>query len=327
VSPGELLLILLFLTSSAFLSLSEISLVGISKIRLRHLVEKGSRRAKIVQGLVSQIDTVITTILVGSNFINAALTGLLTAACISWLGEGVGVLVASLLAGGMILLLTDIIPKVYAARYADRVSLQVAPVMRGLVSLFRPMGQGVTRLSHVALKTMGISMPSRSPLVTEEEIKLMIEMGKEEGVLGEEERMMLHRIFAFGDLKARDVMIPREQMVALPLSATPEEVLDLLTEEGHSRVPVYEGSLDTIRGILYAQGLLHLWRHQELIVLPDLLHAAYTVPETKRVTELLQEFQRMHVQIAIVTDAQGQTAGLVTLEDLLEEIVGEIGGV
>ena len=138
---------------------------------------------------------------------------------------------------------------------------------------------------------------------------------------------MLHRIFEFGDTLVKDVMIPREQMVALPLSATPEEVLDLLTEEGHSRVPVYEGSLDTIRGILYAQGLLHLWRHQELIVLPDLLHAAYTVPETKRVTELLQEFQRMHVQIAIVTDAQGQTAGLVTLEDLLEEIVGEIGGV
>lgn len=138
---------------------------------------------------------------------------------------------------------------------------------------------------------------------------------------------MLHRVFEFGDTLVKDVMVPREQMVSLPITATTEELLDLLVEEGHSRVPVYEGDLDHIRGILYAQDLLHLWRHQELVLLADLLHAAFTVPDTKRVTELLQEFQRLHVQIAIVVDAQARTVGLVTLEDLLEEIVGEIGGV
>ena len=324
MSIFEWLLVILFLGISAFLSLSEISLVGISKIRLRHMVDRGVQGAKAAHRLVSQLDEVITTILVGSNFVNAAVTSIVTVACIYWLGEGLGVVVSSILAGTLILLFTDIIPKVYAVGHADRVSLQVAPVMGVLVDFFRPIARWVTRLTHWCLKLMGITMPVRSPLVTEEELRLMIELGKEEGVLGEHERMMLHRIFEFGDLRVRDVMIPRDHMVMVNEGAAHDEVLTILTEQGHSRIPVYRDSSDRVTGVLYAQELLHIWREGWLIVLQDLIHPPFEVPPDRRVTELLQDFQKRRVQIAIVVDAQGRVLGLVTLEDLMEEIVGQI---
>jgi len=321
----ELLLVIFFLGFSAFLSLSEIALVGISKIRLRHMVDRGVRWASTVQKLVTHLDQVITTILVWSNFINAGLTSLVTAACILWLGETAGIAVASVAAGTMVLVLTDIFPKVYAARYADHVSLRVAPAMWFLVPVCRPISQIVTRLTHSALRIVGVAMSARSPLVTEEELRIMIEVGKEEGVLGEHERRMLHRIFEFGDLKVKDVMVPLEQMVVVHEGATHDDMLTVLTEEGHSRIPVYRGSPDRITGIIYAQELLHIWREGWLIVLQDLVHPPYEVSPDIRVTELLQEFQRRRIQIAIVVDKEGRALGMATLEDLTEEIVGEIG--
>lgn len=324
MSLWDFFLILLFMTASAFLSLSEISLVGISKVRLRHMVDRGIRGAKAAGKLVSQLDQVITTILVWSNFINAALTSLVTAACLAWLGEKSGIAVAALLSGALILLFTDILPKVYAARHADQVSLRVAPAMWLLVRLFGPVSQWMTKFTNAALRFLGARTPARSPLVTEEELKLMIEMGKEEGVLGEHERMMLHRIFEFGDLKVQDVMIPRNQMVMVPQGATHDEVLTVLTEQGHSRIPVYGDSPDRVTGVLYAQEILHIWREGWLIVLEDLIHPPFEVSPQMRVAELLQEFQKRRLQIAIVVDPQGKALGLATLEDLMEEIVGDI---
>jgi len=324
MSLGDFFLILLFITASAFLSLSEIALVGISKVRLRHMVDRGVRGAKAAQNLASQLDQVITTILVFSSFMNAALAGLVTAACIGSFGERIGVVVATLAAGSIILLAVDILPKVYAVAHADQVSLWVSPPMGLLVRIFRPFSRGVTRLTHWIFRLAGIPAPARSPLVTEEELKLMIEMGKEEGVLGEHERMMLHRIFEFGDLKVKDVMIPRNQMVMVPQGATHDEVLTVLTEQGHSRIPVYGDSPDRVTGVIYAQEILHIWREGWLIVLEDLIHPPFEVSPQMRVAELLQEFQKRRLQIAIVVDPQGKALGLVTLEDLMEEIVGEI---
>jgi len=149
-------------------------------------------------------------------------------------------------------------------------------------------------------------------------------VGKEHGVLSEEERTLLHRIFEFGDLKVEDVMVPREEMVAVHDNATHEEVLTVLTEKGHSRVPVYHESPDRIVGIIYAQEILHIWREGWLIVLQDLIHPPFEVKPGSRVIDLLRDFQRKHLQIAIVVDDQGKALGLATLEDLFEEIVGEI---
>ncbi len=324
MSSLEIALLILFIAASAFMSLAEISLVGISKIRLHHMVTRGVRRAKMVQGLVSRLDHVITTILVWSNFINAALTSLLTAACIYWFKGDKGVFIAALLSGSVILLFTDILPKVYAARFAERVALGVAPAMWVFVRFSRPVSETMNKLINAILKFVGVPVSDRSPLVTEEELKLMIELGRKEGFLGEHERKLLHRIFEFGDLKVKDVMVPRDQMVTVQDSADHEEVLRVLTEEGHLRVPVYRDSPDHIVGIIYAQELLHIWREGWLIVLQDLIHPPFEVSADARVVDLLEEFQRNRIQIAIVVDQNKKAVGLVTLEDLVEEIVGEV---
>ncbi len=319
-----LLLILVLLAISFFLALSEMALVALSKLRLRHLVARGARNAQLVQRLVNRMDEVITSLVATNNFINTALSSLGAALCIAWLGPRWGILAATLLMGTLIVAIGEITPKVFAIRHADRLALLLAPAVAILLKVVGPATRIFTLFSNGLLKLFGVEMRQRSPLVTEEEIKIMIEVGKEHGVLSEEERTLLHRIFEFGDLKVEDVMVPRDQMVAVHDKATHDEVLTVLTEKGHSRVPVYRDSPDRIVGIIYAQEMLHIWREGWLITLQDLLHPPFEVKPESRVVDLLKDFQRKRLQIAIVVDAQGRALGLATLEDLFEEIVGEI---
>lgn len=321
---GWLLLIGFLLAFSAFLSLAETSLVGISKLRLHHMVEQGMKRALGLQQLIRRMDQVLTSIILADSFTNTAVTAMGTALCIAWLGPQWGVLVATFLMGTVIILLGEIAPKVFAFRHAERVALAVTPWTRALVWVLRPVTSLFTFLSNTLLRLMGVETKPRSPLLTEEELKLMIELGRKEGLLEEHERMLLHRIFEFGDLKVKDVMIPSSHMVTVAESASHAEVLRVLTEEGHSRIPVYRGQPDQVIGVIYAQEILHIWQEGNLIILQDLIHPPFTVSPDQRVSDLLQEFQRKHVQIAMVVGGEGRALGLVTLEDLIEEIVGEI---
>ena len=320
-----LVLILVLLAISFFLALAEMAIVALSKLRLRHLVARGARNAHLLQRLVNRMDEVIASLVTTNNFINTALSSLGTALCIAWFGARWGILLATLVMGTVIVALGEITPKVFAIRHADRLALLLAPVVAVLLRVVGPATRIFTIFSNGLLRLFGVEMKGRSPLVTEEEIKIMIEVGKEHGVLSEEERTLLHRIFEFGDLKVEDVMIPREQMVAVHDKAGHDEVLTVLTEKGHSRIPVYRETPDRIVGIIYAQEILHIWREGWLIVLQDLIHPPFEVKPETRVVELLREFQRRKLQIAIVVDAQGRALGLATLEDLFEEIVGEIG--
>jgi CBS domain containing-hemolysin-like protein len=152
----------------------------------------------------------------------------------------------------------------------------------------------------------------------------MIEIGKDEGVLSDEERKMLHRIFEFGDTRVRDVMIPKDKMTAVDMKVSSEELLNIFVEKGHARLPVYAGSIDHIEGVVYSHDLLYILRDKGLFLLPDLLHKPYCVLAYMRVNDLLKIFQANKLQIAIVVDEHGKTLGLLTLEDLIEEIVGEI---
>lgn len=319
-----LALILALLASSFFLSLSEMSLVALSKLRLRHLVQRGVRNALPLQKLIHHIDEVITSIVIANNFVNTAISTLGAVLCVAWIGPGKGILLATVLMGTIIILLGEITPKVLAIRRADRMALALIPVLVPLMRLLRPISRWFSLFSNWLLKAVGVEPGPRSPLVTEEEIKIMIELGKEQGVLGEDERTLLHRIFEFGDLKIEDVMIPREEMVCVPRGATHEEVLTVLTEQGHARIPVHGDAPDRIVGIIYAQEMLHIWREGWLITLQDLIHPPFEVRADQRVSDVLREFQKRKVQIAIVVDAAGRALGLVTLEDLIEEIVGEL---
>lgn len=318
------ILLLVMLAISFCLSLAEMALVALSKLRLRHLVAREARNAQLLQRLVNRMDEVITSIVTTNNFINTAISSLGTALCITWLGERWGIVTATLIMGTVIVALAEITPKVFAIRHADRLALLLAPAVAVLLRVVGPVTRIFTMFSNGLLRLCGVAPKPRSPLVTEEEIKIMIEVGKEHGVLSEEERTLLHRIFEFGDLKVEDVMVPRDQMVAVHDKATHEEILTVLTEKGHSRIPVYHDSPDRIVGIIYAQEILHIWREGWLIVLQDLIHPPFEVKPEARVIDLLREFQRKHLQIAIVVDGEGKALGLATLEDLFEEIVGEI---
>lgn len=316
--------LLIFTFLSFFLSASETAIIGLSKIRLRHMVMQGLKRAKSVQGLVTKLDKVIAAILIGNNFVNIAMSAIITAFFVKLLGYNWGIIVSTLASASFILVFCEITPKIIATKHTERIAFFAAPFMQAIIKLLNPLIHIFIGISNFIIKMLKIEPPKRSPLITEEELRLMIEVGKEEGVLSDEERRMLHKIFEFGDIKVKDVMIPKEKMVSVNINFSSDELLDMFVEQGHARLPVYNGTLDNIAGIIYARDLLYILKDRGLFLLQDLLHPAYFVDSGMRVNELLRKFQSEKVQIAIVTDTQKKTLGLVTLEDLLEEIVGEI---
>ncbi len=317
-------LLILMLVCSAFLSCAETALIAVNKIRLHHLVNSGSRRAKIAYDLVTHLDRLISTILVSNNLANIAFSSIVTALCVAAWGDEVGIVLATVIATAVILIFGEITPKLFAVRHAEFATLSLARSISVLVWVMRPMVGIFGGISNAILRAIGAPPGSRTPLVTEEEIRLMIELGRESGAVLEEERRLLHRIFEFGDTVVRTVMVPREAMVAVDVQASQDQLLELLVEEGHSRIPVFRGDLDHVLGVLYARDILYLWRENQLIVIPDLVQPVLFVAPSDRVHRVLQEFQRRHVQIAMVREGQ-RVVGLVTLEDLVEEIIGEIG--
>ncbi|MEI8176007.1 MAG: hemolysin family protein [Candidatus Omnitrophota bacterium] len=314
-----------FFIISFFFSLSETALIGLNKIRLRHMVEKGVKNARTVNRILTQqLERLITTILVGNNIANTAISVIGTAIFISLFGQKWGMIISTVVVSVVILIFAEITPKLFAAQHTERVSLLVAKPISAMIAFLRPVTSVFMATGNFLIRACGGRMIQRAPLITEEEIRLMIEVGREEGALSDEERRLLHRIFEFGDIKVAEVMAPKEKVSAIDLKATAEKLLDVVVEEGHSRIPVYKGSIDTIVGVIYARDLLHIWHSKGLIIIPDLVQPAYYVRADKRVSELLRDFQRMKIQIAIVVDENKKTLGLVTLEDLIEEIVGEI---
>ncbi len=320
----SLALIGLLIVLSAFFSMVEASFLAINKVRLRHLMQRGSASAKLVYQLLTRLDRVIATILIANNLVNVAIAVLGTMLVVNKLGIHRGPLIATIGVTLVLLVFAEITPKLFAATHADRLALSLAWPLRWLMGLMRPLVWLLTGASQGLIRLFRGHRLPRSPLVTEEELKIMIEMGREAGVLAEQELRMLHRIFEFSDSLVRDIMVPREEIAAVDLTAKPEAVLDVLIEEGHARIPVYRESLDQVVGVIYARALLAMVRHGGLFVLSDLIRPIAVVPSDKRIAELLSDFQRDKTQIAIVHDTKGQTIGLVTIEDVLEELVGEI---
>ncbi|MBU1125088.1 MAG: hemolysin family protein [Candidatus Omnitrophica bacterium] len=324
----SVVLLLVLLTALAlfsfFFSASETAVIGLSKLRLRNMVKQGIKRAPSVQRLVNNLDRFIAAILIGNDFVNIAISAIITAIFVHLLGYHWGVAAATVISSLFVLIACEITPKILSTKHTEKVALITSPIMEFFLVLFHPLILFFTFSCNLILRLFRVGPTKRSPLITEEEIRLMIEVGKEEGVLSDEERKMLHRIFEFGDTRLAEVMIPKEKMVAVDVRTTSDDLLDIFAERGHARLPVYEGSVENIVGIAYARDLLYILRDKGLFVLQDILHVPYFVPATMRVNELLRRFQTDKIQIAIVVDAQKKVLGLATLEDLIEEIVGEI---
>jgi putative hemolysin len=320
-----ILIIILFLAAvSFFFSSAETSIIGLNKIRLRNMLKKGVRGAQSVQRMVTRLDNVLAAILIGNNLVNIAISSLVTGIFVQIYGYHWGVIASTFTTTLVLLIFCEITPKILSAKHSDKVAIIAAPVMEVVVVVLKPLIVLFIGISNVILKVFGIKLSKRSPLITEEELRTMIEIGKEEGVLSEEERKMLYRIFEFGDTKIGDVMVPKDKIISVDINMGSDDLMNRFVEDGHARLPVYSGSIDNIVGIVYARDLLYILKEKGLFLLQDLLHDACYVPASMKVSELLKRFQTEKIQIAIVVDKEKKTLGLVTLEDLLEEIVGEI---
>ena len=324
ITPGIIFIVFILAALSFFFSASETSIIGLSRIRLRHMLQKGVKRAQSVQRLIVKLDKVIAATLIGNNLVNIAISSIVTGIFVQIYGYRWGVIASTFITTLILLIFCEITPKIFSAKHSEKVALVTAPLMEAVIIILKPLIVFFIGISNFILKIFGVGHSKRLPLITEEELRTMIEMGKEDGVLSEEERAMLHRIFEFGDTKLSDVMVTKDKMVAVNINTNSDDLLNQFVEEGHARLPVYSGSLDNIVGIVYAQDLLYILREKGLFLLQDLLHDAVYVNGSMRVNELLKRFQTEKIQIAIIVDKDKKAQGLVTLEDLLEEIVGEI---
>jgi putative hemolysin len=318
------LILFILAVISFFFSASETAIIGLSRIRLRHMLQQGVKHAQSVGRLVAKLDKVIAAILIGNNLVNIAVSSIVTGIFVQVYGYRWGVVISTFVTTLFLLIFCEVTPKILSAKHAEKVSLFTAPLMEVVLVILKPFIVFFIGISNFILKIFRVGPAKRSPLITVEELKTMIEMGREEGVLTDQERKMFHRIFEFGDTKLTDVMVSKDKIIAVNINTNSDDLLNIFVEEGHARLPVYSGSKDNIVGMVYARDLLYILREKSLFLLQDLLHGACFVTGSMRVSEMLRKFQAEQMQIAIIVDKNKLALGLVTLEDLLEEIVGEI---
>jgi len=318
-------LLIILILCSAFFSASETALFAANRVALRQRQVQGDRRARMAYGLLNRASELLTTLLAGNTMATVGATVLATSIAFSLLGRHGGEWVAFVGTTFILLILAEIAPKTLAARHADRMALAVAGPIHAVMRLFIPLIRVLSVVATALVRPFGGHITPRAPLVTEEQLRFLVEVGEKEGVLEEDEREMIHSIFEFGDTVVREVMRPRVDIAAVPTDATINAALGLMTERGHSRLPVYDGTVDRIVGVVYIRDLIPALRQGRLDQrVTEVQRPPFFVPETKKVDDLFREMQQKKVSMAIVLDEYGGTAGLVTVEDLLEEIVGEI---
>jgi len=331
-------LILVLVAANAFFAAAEMALVSVRRTRIKQLVEDGDPRAQTVQKLLDRPTNFMATVQIGVTlvgFLASAFTEVSIADIPArWLesigvardaARGTAVFLMTCVIGFVTLVLGEIAPKSLAMLHAEKLSLALARPVYLLSVLALPAVRVVSFVSDLVVRPFGGHVRFSAPILTEEELKMLVEAGEEEGVIEEEEKEMIHSIFDFTDTVARQVMKPRTDMKAAPITSSLDDLLDLITTTGHSRIPIYEDNVDHIVGVVHAKDLLPILRQEKRpFDIRAVMREAYFIPETKDVDELLAEFKRGKIQMAIVRDEYGGTAGLVTVEDLLEEIVGEI---
>ncbi len=325
ISTTLIVVLVALFAISAFFSASETALIALNKVRLRHMIEKKRPGAHRIYRILSRMDRLIATILVGNNLANTAIAAISTTILVQFFGTGEGLVYSTLIITLFLVIFGDLIPKIFATNHPESVAFFARHLVSFMIYVMTPLTNVLTWISSGVIRMMGGNPHHRSPLVTEEEIKMMVQIGKEEGYYGDTERKMLDRIFHFDEIDVRDVMTPLDQMAAVEINMEEAEIERVFLEEGHNRIPVYQKEKAHIIGIIYVRDLLYLFKNSELIHLNDLMSTPYFILPTQKASELLKEFLKKKIQIAIVRDPKSQEAvGLVTLEDLLEEIVGEI---
>ncbi len=324
IQIAELVLLGFFILFSSFFSGSETALMSVSKVKIRHEMHRGVERAKAVDRLLKSPTKLLTTILVGNNVVNIAGSALATTLALDLFGSH-GPWIATIFMTVLVLLFGEITPKSFAAQNPEKVSYWSAPYLLFLGVIFKPLVKVLVKITNIIIRLIGGDPNKQQPFITEDEIIRVVNVGEEEGVIEEVEKEMIHSIFEFDDTVVREVMIPRIDMVSIEKNTPIEEVVDIIIEKGYSRIPVYSETIDNIVGVLYAKDLLKFLKKDfHDIKIEELMRTAYYIPDSKKVNQLLSELRVKKVHMAIVLDEYGGTAGIVTIEDLLEEIVGDI---
>lgn len=325
----DYLLMFIFLLLSAYFMGSETAITAVSKIRLKQLENEGDVRAKKLNNLLKDSTRLLSTILLGNNIAQNALTALVTVVVFRWLNRlglstGWAIPLATIITTFLILLFAEVTPKSYAFQRAEKFALFTAVPMSIIYKIFSPVAVSMTAIANSILKIFGLNLVNPEPFITEEEIKTLVDIGEEEGIIEEEEKEIIEGVFEFSETLAREVMVPRVDIVALEVNSSFDEAIDIINMSGHSRIPVYEETIDNIVGIIYAKDLLKFFGLKNPPPLRSIMRLPYYVPETKPIAELFKEMRLQKVHMAIIIDEYGGTAGLVTIEDILEELVGEI---
>lgn len=297
--------------------------MSLSKIRLRHLVDEGSLRAKKIQNLIENPSKLLGAILVGNNIVNIGASAIATSISIDLFGS-TGVGIATGIMTLLVLIFGEITPKSVAAAKSEAVALKIANIMYLYVRAIGPVVSLILIITNLFTRMLGGKPGISQPYLTEDEFKTMVDVGHEEGVLEVDEKEMIYNVFDFGDAKVSDVMTPRTEMVALDVHYTYDKVIEIYKEEQFSRLPVYDESIDNIVGILYIKDIVFSGADKENFDITALMRQPHYTFEFKNIADLLKEMKNRRTPIAVVLDEYGGTAGIVTMEDLIEEIVGDI---
>jgi putative hemolysin len=311
---------------SMFFSAVETSLLSFPRLLLQRKAQEPGLMGAAFKEWNDHPNRVLTAILIGNNTVNVAATTLVAYMAIEFadmhhFSRGAAGTVASIAVTFVLVVFGEAIPKITGRSHSAAMATWLIIPIYLFDRLLTPLTWAFGKFVTLFLPRLGQTSLVK---VTEEDVKQLIEMGHKAGTIQEEEQKMIHSIFKFSDTQVKEVMIPRTDMFSVDIAMPLERLLDLVVQNGYSRVPVYKGNADNIMGIINTRDLLSIWKNHDLIVLQDLLRKPYFVPESMRVDRLLREFRRGRFHMAIVVDEYGGTAGLVTLEDLVEEIVGEI---
>lgn len=318
----QILIVFGLLALSAFFSSSETAMMTVNKIRVRNLAEAGLSSAQTLTKILDNQAKMLSAILIGNNIVNISASSLMTVVVTDIFGNkyvGIATGILTLL----VLLFGEITPKTSATLYPETMALKFAKPIYIIMQVLTPVIYIVDKLSLVVLKMLHIDPNKKQDAITEEELRTIVEVSHEEGVIESDEKKMIYNVFDFGDSVAKDIMVPRIDMSFVDVDSTYQEVLDVFREVKYTRYPVYEETTDNVIGIINIKDLLLTEHHEEFCLREYLRQPLYTY-EFKKTAELMVELRKTQNNIAIVLDEYGATAGLITLEDMLEEIVGEI---
>ena len=319
---GQLITVIILLSLSAFFSSSETALTTVNQIRMRTLADNGDKRAARVLRVTGNPGKMLSAILIGNNIVNLSASSISTSLPIHLFGN-TGAGIATGILTFLILIFGEVTPKTMATIKADSMSLTVAAPIGLLMKILTPVIFIINKLSLGLMFLLHVNIKDAQKKMTEEELRTIVDVSQENGVIEHEERDMIHNLFDFGDAEAKEIMVPRIDMTFVQADATYQEVLDIFRQDMFTRLPVYEDSTDNVIGIINMKDFL-LQNDTPEFSVRNLLREPYFTYEHKNTADLFLEMRKSSISLAIVLDEYGVTAGLITLEDLLEEIVGEI---